>query len=235
MKIRFCLLALIFSITAAAQISLGESYAGFFPPKDPNAVQRMNRWMIDLFHDNFRETPAGISTSPFSVGINISRFIELPLNKGNNISIAFGGALGLHNVHHNGSFITTTDTLSGIKYTSFEAIPSSVSYRRNKLSLNYFDIPFQLRFRTNKKNNFFFFPGFKAGYLFNDHTTFVDDSGKYKHYNTYGMMRFRYGPTVHLGLNRFAFFAFYSLTPVFLKDKGDPFYTISAGMSLNFF
>ena len=235
MKKLLVLLCSIYSGLTVAQISLENNYTGFFPPKDPTAVPRMNRWMIDLFHDDFRMLPEGIVTRPYSFGINVTRFIEFPLNKGNNFSFAFGVSFSSHNVHSNGFFNTTLDSVSGEQYTSLDAFTSSASYKRNKVSLNFIDIPFQLRFRTNKKNNFFFFPGFKVGYLFNDHTTFVDESGKYKHYNTFGLMRFRYGPSVHLGLNRISLFGFYSLTPVFLKNKGDEFYLISAGLSFNFF
>jgi hypothetical protein len=219
-----------------AQISLERSYVGFFAPRDPNAPDRLNRWMIDLFHDDFREIPdPGIKTSPYSVSVNVTRFMELPLNKGSNFSIAIGLSFGSHNVHHNGFFETSFDTITAFKYTSLTPFPAGTSYRRNKISLNYFDIPVQIRFRTNKKNNFFFYPGFKAGYLFNDHTTFVDESGKYKHYNTYAMMRFRYGPMIHLGFNRLAFFGFYSMTPVLQKNRGDQFYSISLGLSITFF
>lgn len=226
-------LMLLLPAVATAQISAEETYTGFFAPANPDAPERMNRWMLDIFHDRWEPLPEGIACKWFSGGINIARMMDFPLNQKSNVALAIGLGFGSHNMHYNGYFTESTDSSGAQRY---DVLPFNSSYRysRNKISLNYLEIPFQLRFRSAKKWNFFFYPGFKAGWLFNAHTKTIDDSGKYKLYNFKGFQRLHYGPTLHLGFNRLALFAWYGLSPV-LKKNGTAFQSISIGISLNMF
>ena len=50
-------------------------------------------------------------------------------------------------------------------------------------------------------------------------------------YNIDNMLRYRYGMTLRIAFNKFAIHGFYSLTPLFVKEKGDQLYPISVGVS----
>lgn len=215
-----------------AQISAEESYVGFFAPSNPDAPERMDRWMVDLFADRWNPLPQSINTKPFSGGIAVARMMDLPLSKKSTFAIALGFGFASHNIHSNGFFEERINSVDNVSY-HITPLDSNYEYRKNKISLNYLEIPFQLRFRSAKKWNFFFYPGFKAGWLINDHTKTIDKDGKYKLYNFKGFEKLQYGPTVHLGFNRFAVYGYYSLTNI-LKN-GDAFNQISIGISLNFF
>ncbi|HAA00969.1 MAG TPA: hypothetical protein DEP18_02075 [Flavobacteriales bacterium] len=215
---------------AFCQISAEEAYKGIIPG-EYNSPERMHRWMMDVYQDRWEPLPNGIQSKWYSFGIAASRMIDIPLNKRSTIAFAFGPGIGSHNVHHNGAFTNTIDT-SGIRRYRIEPLPTGYSYKRNKIRLTLIELPFQLRIRS-KRDGFFFYPGFKAGWLVGNHSLIVDDQGKYKRYNYKGFEKLQYGPTLHMGYNRLALYAYYSLTPV--MKEGEDFRTFSIGLSLNFF
>jgi len=148
--------------------------------------------------------------------------------------------LSSHNVHHNGYFSDSSVAGSANTYTNFYPNdPSAGKFRKNKISTNYFEIPFELRFRTKRKKNsagnvvgpLRLYPGFKVGYLVNIHTSVKNQNGKFKEYNFPNAERFRYGATLRIGYGKIAFFGFYSLTNLFKADQGVGLQPFSVGVS----
>ena len=104
--------------------------------------------------------------------------------------------------------------------------------------MNYIDLPVEFRFRTmnrtledRMKFNFRIYLGFKAGILVNNHIKIKDSESKYKIFNTPNTMPYRYGPTLRIGFNKFAFVGFYSLSPLFNKGQGIELIAYSIGIS----
>ncbi len=199
---------------------------------------RTDRLGVDLYYNSWMETPQGIKISPRSIGVNVFRIYDIPFGH-SPIGIGIGYALSSHNVHHNGQFIMGVDSVSGNEFTRLEPYPSGYSYRKNKLSINYFEIPFELRFRSKKKPNkngivrgpFRFYPGFKVGYLANIHTSRKNDQGKFKEYNFNVLDRFRYGATIRIGYGKFALYGFYSLNNLFKNKESTVLQPFSVGIS----
>jgi len=224
----------LLTLSAYSQISVEENYMGFFPPKDPDAPMRMHRYMFNIQHVNLLAAPAGVVVEPYSFGFDAFRFIELP-NEKSTFSLAMGFGWSSYHFYNNANVTTNINLATQQEFTTFVPFPDSYQYKRNQLALHYFDGAFQLRFRTNKKNNVFLYPGFKFGYLFNNHTKTIDNDSKFKVYDMRGMSRLRLGPTVHFGINRWAFTGFYSLTKLFTEGKGEQITVVSAGISFNLF
>lgn len=234
MRLKLLFISFFFSSLVAAQISAEETYHGIFDRKNPDAPKRMDRWMVDLFHTELLNSPSNIKIQPWTCGMSFARLLDVPFDKKSRVGFAIGIGFSSQNFYSNGNLVYVIDSLNN-EHTEWNPYPQGYRYKNNKLSLNYVEVPFQLRFRSGTKHNFFFYPGFKAGYLFNSHTKVIDDTGKYKVYRIHGLNNFQYGVTAHLGYNRFALFGYYSLTNIFADKKGPAFQLFSVGISLNFF
>lgn len=204
---------------------------------DPNK-ERFDRIAIDLKTDHWLTTPAGVETKLYSIGIAAYLYKDVPLHRKSNVAIAYGIGISSDNIHHNGTFATSTNNASNASYTNLIPLASNYKTKINKITLNYLEVPFELRFRTmnktleeRRKVNFKFYPGFKVGYLIGDHTKLVTDNIKVKVYRTPNALPYRYGPTLRIGVNKISFVAFYSLTGVFEKNKGVELNTFSLGIS----
>lgn len=205
---------------------------------DDTEKERFDRIAIDIKSDQWIKTPPGIKTKLYSIGVSAFLYKDIPLTKKSNLSIAYGIGLTSDNIHHNGTFSTSTNNPSNSSFTKVLPLASNYKTRINKITLNYIEIPFELRFRTMNKSleerrrfNFRFYPGFKAGYLMGSHTKLVTDDVKIKVYRTPNTLFYRYGPTLRVGFNKVSFIAFYSLTGIFEKNKGNELNTFSLGIS----
>lgn len=205
---------------------------------DDTEKERFDRIAIDIKSDQWIETPPGIKTKLYSIGVSAFLYKDIPLNKKSNLSIAYGIGLTSDNIHHNGTFTSSTNNPTNSSYTKLIPLASNYKTRINKITLNYIEVPFELRFRTMNKSleerrrfNFRFYPGFKAGYLMGSHTKLVTDDVKIKVYRTPNTLFYRYGPTLRIGFNKVSFIAFYSLTGIFEKNKGNELNTFSLGIS----
>ena len=106
----------------------------------------------------------------------------------------------------------------------------SITFRgikKSLLSMNYFDVPLELRFNFNPDDlarTFWISVGARAGMLLNANTKIKqkDHGEKVMHKDRYrqGLNQFRYGISLRMGVGNFNWYAFYNLSPLFQKDKG---------------
>lgn len=198
--------------------------------------ERIDHVVIDINHDRFQHVPEGIEQGYFSIGVDAYMFHDHPINKKGTMAWALGLGFSGMNVHHNGQFIYEANGEDVI--TKLVPFPEGLNIRKNKINLNYVEMPFEFRFRTMNKSieernvaNFRFYMGFKAGVLVNSHTKYKDDEIKIKIYDIDNLMLYRYGPTLRLGFKKLSFHAFYSLTSIFETGKGPELYPFSIGLS----
>ena len=83
-------------------------------------------------------------------------------------------------------------------------------------------MPLELRIRTRGEKSFKFTVGGKIGYAYNIHTKYEDSDGKIKVYKIKNIEDFRYGLTGRIGYNKYTLQAFYSLSEIFKKGRGEP-------------
>ena len=195
--------------------------------------------IVDINYDSWLNTPANVTLKPYSSGINVSYLYNL-IGEHSNICLAAGAEVSSQNF-----FIDATPELNA-GFVNFINIPDSINYKKNKLSTTYIEIPFEIRFRTNKSNrkgkSFKIFAGFKVGYLVNNHIKYKGDSFdgsgkeiKIKQYNIDNIQKYRYGITARIGYGKFNITGFYPLTQLFEKDKGPDIIPISIGLSVFLF
>jgi hypothetical protein len=195
--------------------SLGAQNDSTREEKQPRKIlDPKDRIVVDFSYDGFTHLPAGIAQKAYSLGGNAFFMFDYPVGYGP-FSLAIGAGFSTHDVHTNGKIVYSTDG----KYTSFE--PIYTKFNTNKLSLNYFEIPAELRMRTRNNHNFKLYIGFKGGYLYNVHTKYEDAEGKIKVYKIKNVNPFRYGATFRIGYDRYNIQAFYALSELFLKGRGE--------------
>jgi len=191
-------------------------------------AERKDRIVFDVNYDAWLNTPKDIKQKVVSPGVNFYLMWDYPFGYGP-MSFAFGLGLSSHNVHSNAQMVYSIDG----EYTSLTAF--STPYKKNKLSCNYIEVPIELRLRTRGEKSFKMAIGAKVGYAYNIHTKIIDDDGKRKMYDIKNINPLRYGPIFRIGYNKWNVNAFYSLSELFLKDKGTPKlvqYSIGIGLIL---
>jgi hypothetical protein len=245
------LLIILFSVVLIINCNAQEKVAD----ASTNAIKKLkpaDRIMVDVFVDLWQGLPSTVSTTKnINRGANVYYMKDLPFGK-SNFGFAAGVGISCHNLYSD-SYIareklldTATGTYSYGK-TSFFEIPktngnSEVTYKNNKMTAIYADIPIEFRFRT-KNNGFKVGLGFKGGILVTSYTKYngteywntliTDNKVKVKNYKVPNIEKFRYGATLRIGWRWVTAFAFYQISDLFKKDLGPEMYPISVGITIS--
>jgi len=222
---------------------------GLLANTEKQKMRTEDYFISEVFSDIWQQTPQGLKTATLNRGYNANILMDYPLGK-SNFAFAIGLGLSFHNMYSNSILNREMDTIGNYTQNSvFTEIPESFSYKNNKLTLMYLDIPLEFRFRTkNLTDNFKFALGFKAGYNIKNYTkyhgdkldgTLAHDGGaasiKFKEYNIPNIENLRYGITARIGYGRYNLFAYYALTPLMTKGKSnaDDMFPISVGIAFS--
>jgi len=191
--------------------------------------------VVDLFTDIWVDVPPQVDVRTINQGVNVAGLYDYRFRK-SNYSFAFGFGLGCHNFFSN-SF-SEVDSIGDSHLIPISTLYPGTSYKKNKISFSYFDIPIEFRLRT--KDEFRASLGFKMGFLIDSHTKYkgddyifgTNDQIHVKFKDVYNIEKFRYGFTARFGWKYINVTAFYSLTGLYKKGKGPELYPISVGISL---
>jgi hypothetical protein len=220
-----------------------ETVADEKPKKKKRKPPKKEMILINLNFDGWLNTPSTIKSEWFaSRGVDVAVLYDYVLAK-SNFSLAAGVGFNSHNIHMDGFLIEYTTT-NGATYTKLdESFFEGKEIVTNKISTNFIDIPFEVRFRSNAHKNgkrVAASVGFKLGWLVQSHTkTKTDDDllyngvnfrSKVKTYDIPNLSKFRYGLTARIGYANFYLNFFYSLTPLFIDGKGTDAVPISIGI-----
>jgi len=192
-------------------------------------IRKSDRLFIEPVLNNWVDVPKDIEVRTYSLGFDASYLWDIRFGT-SNFSFAPGIGFSSHNVHHNGSFEEIDSTNGG--YTDLKPFPSGYSYKKNKLSMNYLEVPLELRFRTNGYSPFRLTAGVKVGVLLDAHTKTKDDDGTHKFKPLPNTLPYRYGVFGRIGYSWFSIVAFYSLTNVFEDGEGVELVPVSLGISI---
>ena len=187
-----------------------------------------DRFIFDFQTANFLETPDSLKINAYSPGMNAYIMYDYPFGQESIFSFGWGYGFSSFNVHHNGSFVE--DSLKNTLFIPFE---STYSYKKNKLSVNYLEVPLELRIRTNGLRQFKLTLGGKVGYAVNIHTKIKDDRGKFKEYQVPNLEKLRYGVYGAIGVGRVMLYGFYGLSELFEENRGPKMVPMTLGLRFN--
>lgn len=193
------------------------------------------RLMVDLFTDIWSNVPEGMDLNSINRGINISMMQDFRLGY-SPFSVATGLGFASHNLYSDHFYEYITEW-----WSSAWPVPGSFDFRKidddfgdvkkNKLSLNYLNVPVEFRYRnTNLPKTFRIHAGLRLGYLVNAHTKthVVNEDGifgsltqtewKYKEHKLGNLEKFQVGITGKIGYGRLSLYGYLPLTDIF-KDN----------------
>ncbi|MCX7696247.1 MAG: PorT family protein [Bacteroidales bacterium] len=220
MKKLFLILSL-FSLALFSQISEDEKeemerkFGGF---------GKADRLHIQFFNDIWMKLPDSGDYKTYNPGFNTYILLEKKFGS-SPFSVAGGLGVSAHNFNFQAEMRKDSNDV-------VEFHPFAEKKDKYKLVLSYVDIPVEFRYRSKGKNVFRFYIGGKFGLMVGNHTKMIDEGLKIKSYNISNLLPFRYGLTMTVGYKLFNVFAFYSLSPLFEKNKGPQMYPISIGISI---
>lgn len=216
----------LFFFCASCSMSTGQIESK--PVLPWRAPTGQDRFIIELHNDAFLGSTDSMEIKLYSPGFDAHIMYDYPFSQNGTFSFAWGYGFSSFNIHHNGNF--EKEENSGD--TFFRPLPQNYSYRKNKVSVNFIEVPLELRFRTRGMRQFKMAVGAKVGYVVNVHTKIVDDGGKRKYYQLPNLMRYRYGLSAKIGVGRFNLSGFYSLSPFLEEGRGPELVPFSLGLSL---
>lgn len=254
MKKLFSLLLMFFAISTSTyaqdEVIAEKDVSGENEEKVEKSSASRDRFIVELAHNRWVNAPDDIQQKWYNRGINMYVMYDLPFIS-NNVALGFGGGIASENVYHNGYISYDAENK-----TVFQEIPSTFvsggdtlnisDPRRNKISTTYFEIPIELRFRTNpnKSNKSFKIAvGGRLGLRLDAHTKYRGDDLYFggnreifiKEKLITNTNNIRYGVSGRIGYGNFNIFGFYALNPLFQNDRGPEMQQLSIGVSFNAF
>lgn len=246
---RLILLLIVCSTTLSsfAQETSRETVADERPAtKKRRKLPNREMLLINLNFDSWLNTPSTVKPKWFSSrGVDVAVLYDYVIKK-SVFSVAGGVGFNSHNIHME-AFPIEYLTNEGHSYTHLD--PSFFEGQKitvNKLSTNFIDLPFEVRFRSKPHKNgkkIAASIGFKLGWLVQSHTkTTVDEDyfyqgvnfgRKVKTYDIDNLSKFRFGVTARFGYANFYLNFFYSLTPLFMNGRGTEATPISIGIGVS--
>jgi hypothetical protein len=201
-----------------------------------------DRIIMNVHWDGWLGAPDSLNVKGLSSGMGFHFYYDIPLGSGDakdNVSFAIGAGFNWSNYYNNSQFLY--DTALDLTYT----VPfgEDLQVSKNKMVVNYVEVPIEFRFRTDEKNGNRFKAaiGFKGGYVISTHTKYVGDDYitgteneiKFKQYRLNNITNLQFGPTLRLGYSKVNIEAYYGLAPLFIDGQGPTGSPLTVGISFN--
>jgi hypothetical protein len=223
------LFLVILLITSMVSMSLAQDKA------ERTKMRPSDRLILGAFTDIWSGLPSGMKTLAVNRGISIDYLQEFPIST-SNFSVAAGLGFASHNLYSNHVYYDR-DRLGEHTFLPVGDIYST-EYSNNKLSLNYLNIPLELRFRTRgTKQTFRIHAGIKAGLLISGHTKYVGEIApgkrdtKLKEKKLENIEPFLIGFHGRIGYGRVNLNTYISLTDIFTNNNAAQASFMSVGLS----
>ncbi len=172
-------------------------------------------WLAyDLSYGILINGSAGLEQAGVSNSHALTFTFDKPLSK--RFSIAYG--VGFHSDNFYSNLQALTNPATGdedFQLFNYDTISS------NKLTAQYFHIPFEVRFRGKPSDKGRFarvYLGARAGVRVNSYSNYVTNKIDVSYNNIGALNRFDYGVYTRIGYHYFSLYAYYGLSPLF--DNG---------------
>lgn len=186
---------------------------------------------IIFFKNNSLFMPDDFRFRTINQGANIFAMYNFQLGKSSLSSFSMGLAISNHNFYSANSMINDikADTIV------YSTIPQN--FKRTKINVTYFDIPAELKFRT--QGGFKIGIGVRVGYKLASKQKYVGDNSKtdgtkvnQKEQKIYQLEDWTFGPTLRIGYKWISVYGYYQVTRVFKKSRGPEMMPLSVGLTI---
>lgn len=207
--------------------------------QDKKPVNKKFTTGITLYNDFWQGDLKGVKPRAVNQGAEVYFTYNIPVEK-SPLTFTVGSGFGSHNFFSNTNL--QQDENGIYQYIRIDNVEKDTagnfySYKKSKLSVTYWDFPFE--FRYNAKKGLRLSAGMKFGFVLSSLTKYKGEdltgSGydvKIKNKDIKNLEKWRYGITGTLGYKWLELYGYYSLTKIFKKDQGPELYPISVGINL---
>lgn len=196
-----------------------------------DSLYREDQFYFAFTYNILQKRPDGVRQNKFSSGITFGFLRDMPFNKKRTWAIAAGLGYTINNFNQT---LSMAKVAGDIEYG---IVDSDISYDRNKLILNYIDLPIEIRWRTSTPESHKFwriYTGFKLSYLVFDRYKYKDNTNKYSISNNGDLNEFQYGAYLAVGYNTWNLNVYYGLNPIFksaeLNGQSVDMHTLNVGL-----
>ncbi|MGV3461359.1 MAG: porin family protein [Flavobacterium sp.] len=205
-------------------------------PETADPLYREDQIYASLSYNLLLNGPGDYKQNSVSTAFSVGLLRDFPVNKARTYAIAAGLGYAYTNIKHN---LLVTDTPLGPAYS----IENEDTFDRNKLVLQYLELPIEFRWRNSTPTDHKFwrvYLGFKVSYLVNDKAQVQDFAGtgsrKVKEDNN--LNKWVYGTYISAGWNTWNLYAYYGLSPIYdgaVTDTGEKVNLNSLKLGLIFY
>lgn len=203
------------------------------PKSKKTPMEREDVLVLDFTYETFFNRPEDVNYRFYNNGFGLQLMYDNPIGT-SRMSAAIGLGFSTQSYYSNAQVRRVQSNVDPF-YSDWVNV-DSIDYRNNKISTSYFEIPVELRWRSNPKPSGYSWKvtvGLKAGYLFDTHDKIVHSNGdKYKTYIFPDMNRLRGVGLIRVGYGKVMLVSSYSFTPWFNVDNGPEMNQFSIGLSI---
>jgi len=236
---------LFYSVVFGQYDSNGDEYSRFKPgfmwnftglrPAKPEKAAKYDRLVFDLVYSDWIGDRDPFQNHWSSIGFNTNWMFDIPLTKGNTVSLGLGIAHQFMKIRHDnhvlGNDITGT--------THFIEKDSSNNFKKSMLNGNAISIPLELRFHKDSWKHFKFHLGGRVGYQANLYSKYIyGNAGNKDIIKSIGFPDQNdliYSAHVRFGIRNWGLYASYSFNTIFNSANSVQLSRIQFGLSLSLF
>ena len=171
-----------------------------------------DQFYIGVSYNLLSKMPDDLSQSGFSIGVNLGKIFDIPLNKERNFGLGIGAGYGVNFINHN---LGITETPQGqLEYQ----ILDSEDFTRNRFSFHMIELPFEIRWRTSNATSYKFwriYAGMRIGYVIASNSKLRTNDETYKIRGLDDLNKFQYGLTLSAGYDTWNAQIYYGLNTLF--------------------
>lgn len=209
-------------------------YTGLRPAK-VDKPSKYDRLIFDLTYNDWTGDVDPFQNGWQSIGLNTNFMFDIPLTKGNTISLGIGASHQYINIRHDNLLVG--DETAGT--TSYYAKDSLSTFDKSTFGSNVVAIPLEIRFRNESWRHVKLHLGGKIGYQLNAFSRTVDYSGDNKEIRKKvgfpDENELIYSAHVRLGLRNWAFYGSYNFNTLFSNSNSTQLNLIQFGLSISLF
>jgi hypothetical protein len=201
--------------------------------KAKKVLLKQDQLLLDFNWGTLLNKSDSLKLKPACWGFNLGIMLDNPLQNAN-FSFAAGIGLSTHNFYSN-SEIKNFNYGTDSAFSNFVPISATRSYKRNKLNLTFFDIPFELRYRSKPNAKGFSYKvsvGGKVSYMLSTHSKIIEGGVKYKGFDYPNMENWRFGLMARVAYGKVGISGYYSISSIFDQNKGEIVNPFTIGITL---
>jgi hypothetical protein len=183
-----------------------------------DSLYREDQFYVGFTYDILTQRPESVQQNKFSAGISLGFLRDMPINKSRTWAIAAGVGFGIHSYNQN---LGITKTAGNYHYA---AIPDTIAYSKNKMVLDYLELPIEIRWRTSTPNSHKFwrvYTGLKLSYLVFSKYKYSNGGDRYALGNLSDLDKLQYGVYLATGYNTWNLNVYYGFNPLFKSGETD--------------